>query len=67
MAICLPNFNPLAFTIPEIQPLKLLCLEICNLQYGASFAHSDAILDLMDSHRQGLPVCKICAFYPPTV
>jgi len=35
MAICSPNFNLLAFTVPA---------EICNPQYGVSFAQSDAIL-----------------------
>ena len=62
MAICAPGFNPLVFIVSEILPLKLLFSEICNPQYGVSFAHSDAVLDSVDSHHQVLPVYKILAF-----
>jgi len=64
MAIYVPNFNPLAFIVSEIWPLKLLFSEICNVQYVASFAHGDAILDWIDSPHLGLPLYKILAFYP---
>ena len=67
MAICVPNFNPLASVVSEIQPLKLLFSEISFLQYGVSFAHSDAVLVSLDSRPQGLPAHVKLGFLTPTL
>jgi len=67
MAICVPNFKPLAFAVSEIQPLKLLFSEICIPYFGVSFAPSDATLGSPVSSPQGLPAPVKLGFLTPTV
>ena len=67
MAICVTNFNPLAFVVSEILPLKILFSEICIPYFGVSFAPSDAILVSPDSRPEGLPAHVKLGFLTPTV